>query len=80
MKNKIVFFMPLIGTGGVEKNLFVFSKFLSKKTMFLYVLHQKNLSTSLIKKSILYYQKKVLKIVIGKDYIILFVYILCLTF
>ena len=31
MKNKIVFFMPLIGTGGVEKNLFVFSKFLSKK-------------------------------------------------
>ena len=30
MKNKIVFFMPLI-RGGVEKNLFVFSKFLSKK-------------------------------------------------
>ncbi len=31
MKNKIVFFMPLIRIGGVEKNLFVFSKFLSKK-------------------------------------------------
>ena len=31
MKNKIVFFMPLIRVGGVEKNLFVFSKFLSEK-------------------------------------------------
>ena len=31
MKNKIVFFKPLIRIGGVEKNLFIFSKFFSKK-------------------------------------------------
>ena len=31
-KDNIVFFMPFIGGGGVEKNLFLIANFFSKKT------------------------------------------------
>ena len=32
-KNKLIIFMPFIGGGGVEKNLFLISNYLSKELM-----------------------------------------------
>ena len=38
-KKNVVFFMPLIGVGGVEKNLFLVSNFFSKKLDNIFCLH-----------------------------------------
>ena len=50
-KKKLILFMPFIGGGGVEKNLFIISNFLSKKVDDLYVCSvSKNLKNKFNKK------------------------------
>ena len=36
-KKNLIFFMPFIGGGGVEKNLYIITNYLSKKNKNLYV-------------------------------------------
>ena len=54
MKQKeIVFFMPSIEGGGVEKNLFIISNYFASKINNIYLItHPKNIQTNLIEKLI----------------------------
>ena len=55
----IIIFMPFIGIGGVEKNLFIISNYLVKKVKNLSICTvSKDKKKSLIKKFSLFHQKK----------------------
>ena len=50
-KKNIIFFMPFIGGGGVEKNLFQFlTILLENQIKFLFAHHLKNIDINFIKK------------------------------
>ena len=57
MKKKIIFFMPSIEGGGVEKNLFLLSNYLSKK-LDLAIITADNLSRNKFNKKIQFISPK----------------------